>query len=284
MKIASFLRCGVVIVLLLVAGRAGAQLDSNSEVSLYCSQICDGCTMIVTHTSIFDTNKDTYPYSQSLCVGYNGSFRYSGIDSVSFVDGAFVAEFKIDSINKCFRNISFSSYGGTGVDSAPCYQYNTPGYFAQFVVQLDSLSYKDSLGTLSAHGIFSLNANFMGLVDCGTPHQSWNGGCRDTKLVIDTISIEIVPNGYLSVSQTATIPETRSIEILDQGIESSLGIFATSEYPRTLELYDLLGRNVALIQIPSSTEFIELPIASLPPGCYFAQLGDQVAKFVVPPK
>jgi len=80
------------------------------------------------------------------------------------------------------------------------------------------------------------------------------------------------------------MPEKRSISIREQGSELLVSSFVISEDVRTLEIYDLLGRNAATVEVPIGAEFVELPTTFLIPGCYFARLGDQVAKFVVAPR
>jgi hypothetical protein len=52
----------------------------------------------------------------------------------------------------------------------------------------------------------------------------------------------------------------------------------------TIEVLDLLSRVVAVIPIRTDDLTMDATIPQLPPGCYFARLGDQVAKFVVPPR
>ena len=299
MKIASFLRCGVVIVLSLVAGRAGAQLDSNTRVSFSCSGIFGYCTMTIIHSFFNDTEVVTVDQSSTnpdIFVSYNGSFKYTGAGSVHFDStygagpggycsgpGSITIQFTVDTLNKYFRNL---------VIIGNCFWYAEPeDWFLggnlgseQIIATLDSLSYKDSSGILFTYGVFSLSSSHTAHVDCYTHDQEWVGSCEDSGIVMDSITIEIVPNGYLNDSPSGTGPETRSLAIVDQGSESLLCTFPSSEKVRTLEIYDFLGRNSSIIPIPSNIEFIELPIASLPLGCYFARISDQVAKFVVPPR
>jgi hypothetical protein len=299
MKIASFLRCGVVIVLSLVAGRAAAQIDSNAMVTFSCSPIFGYCSMTIYHGSgsPFDTNYICCTLNPDIDLSYNGSFKFSGGDSVLFDTGysssfaggycsgprSFAAQFKVDTINKCFRNLVLSGSCSWGANQGPWYTPESCG-FNQLVAQLDSLPYKDSSGILFTHGVFSLSSTHTASLNCANGGQYWFGNCGDTEQMMDTITIEIVPNGYLSVSQSTSILGTRSFAIQDQGSESLLATFAPYENPRSLEIYDLLGRIAALISIPSNAEFIELLAESFPPGCYFARLGNQVAKFVVPPR
>jgi hypothetical protein len=51
-----------------------------------------------------------------------------------------------------------------------------------------------------------------------------------------------------------------------------------------LTILDLLGRVVITRLLTSDENSLQIPNAMLPPGYYFARLGDEVAKFVVPPR
>jgi hypothetical protein len=66
--------------------------------------------------------------------------------------------------------------------------------------------------------------------------------------------------------------------------EDEMFLFGLLQPDKIIEIYDFLGRTLAVIQIPTGTESIVMPMALLHPGFYFARLGDQVAKFVVPPR
>ncbi|MDP4198720.1 MAG: hypothetical protein Q8922_13870 [Bacteroidota bacterium] len=66
--------------------------------------------------------------------------------------------------------------------------------------------------------------------------------------------------------------------------DASTIAFEKSHAWRTLEILNLIGRNVGGFPIPPDCEQIQIRIADLPPGCYFARIGNQFAKFVVPPR
>ena len=80
MKMAFFLRRGVVIVLSLVAGRAGAQIDSNARVVVHSSILCGSCNVqivAVNETPPY-TETDTIYQSGNACLGSDTSFLAMG--------------------------------------------------------------------------------------------------------------------------------------------------------------------------------------------------------------
>jgi hypothetical protein len=288
MKMTS-LRCSVVIVLSLFAPSAQAQFDSNAMVSVYCPPIGDGCTMTVTHAWAFnDTERgsDFFSLSQSLGLGSIGPFRYRGGDSVYFDTNEYSGylwsvHFNIDTTTKMFRNFVLSSSYSNYI--SPCV-FNYGGYQSLSAL-VDSLPYKDSSGKLRANGAFLITLNFTAKVDCASsPHQGYTGYCENSEQVSDTISIEIIPNSYLDVTEARPSQENSAISIREQGSDLFVRVSDIRTDTHTLEIYDLLGRNATKVDIPSAAEFVELPTAPLPPGLYFARLGNQVAKFVVPPR
>jgi len=60
--------------------------------------------------------------------------------------------------------------------------------------------------------------------------------------------------------------------------------FNSSTTAKYLNIFNLLGTIAFSTYVVTEETWTQVPIASLPPGCYFARLGDQVAKFVVPPR
>ena len=99
--------------------------------------------------------------------------------------------------------------------------------------------------------------------------------CSDTGSIADSLFLQIKPSA-LGVRNSNLSPR---IEFLDNGIQ--LFKFAYSSEARGLEICNTIGEIVSRTSISPTSTFEEL---SLPPGLYFARLGDQVAKFVVPPR
>jgi hypothetical protein len=287
MKALSFLRCGMVIVLLLFAGRAGAQIDSNAKVRLFCSPIVLECYGV---PIVHYPEGMAHVYANPIAwVGFDTSLRFQVSDSIYCKKGFNYcfeqASLIVDTISKCFRHLVFSSSNPSYGWGIPCRAWFCPEESSVFFqMSIDSLPYIDSLGIISASGVFNFSESLSAQYNCNCHNQWWSGSCDDSGKVMDSITIEIIPDGYLSVSQLGTLSEARPLAIVGQGTESVLCTFSSSENIRMLEIYDLLGRNSAIIPIPSGAEYFQFPIVSLPPGCYFARLGDQVAKFVVPPR
>ena len=279
MKITSSIGFVAVIALTLFTVRAEAQIDSNAKVMIVCSPIGETCTMTVFHDAYFGTldSVDSAPSRQGWGFALNDTFRYT--------DGPrFGVTLSVDTVNKCFRNLLFSSSNSYGAQGE-CAQAGGFGDGTSALdARLDSLAYEDSSGVLSAHGVQAMSYKLSSRYSCLAGHQSWNGACEVSGKQVDTISMRIIPNGYLSVPQPLPVSGMSSLAIRVQVMESALCTFPVSEYPSTLKIYDLLGRIAAVVSIPISTDYLELPTASLSPGCYFARLDNQVAKFVVPPR
>lgn len=285
MKMLASIGFVAVIALSLIAGRAEAQLDSNARVTVICSEIVDGCTMTVFHVYDIGARLDTLgsaPSYQKWGLALNDTFRY--IDGPRF---GVTFSVDVDTVNRCFRNLSLYSTYAYGAEGQCANGGGWGGGTNNLNARLDVLNYQDSLGILSAHGVYAMSVDFSASYYCNvgiSGHEAWNGTCKDRMQVVDTISIRIVPSSYLSVPPQGLMIETRDIAIRAQGTESLLCTFPLSEYPSVLKIYDFLGRTIEVVPIPISTAYLELPTASLSPGCYFARLGDQVAKFVVPPR
>jgi hypothetical protein len=283
MKIIVSLRFTMMVAFLLLAGRAEAQLDTNDRVILYCGQVCDGCTI--------PGNFPPYANSgRSLCVSYNGSYRYSGGDSSQFetdtiyydfqVGGdhyrGWGIQFNVDTTNKYFRNLIIR---------------HAQNYYAEYEVggtdgisiRFDSLPFIDSSGILLARGIFPCTYFFSTFIQ-GDWHNvgSYNSSCSDSGQTMDTVSLEIAPSEYLSVTQNGSSPVVSHLYLSVDREGMLLSSFLPSNYPRNLEIIDLLGKTVVSLSIPSGIESLQyfLPRS----GCYFARLGDQVAKFIIPPR
>ncbi|HEX5317209.1 MAG TPA: hypothetical protein VFX22_11215, partial [Candidatus Kapabacteria bacterium] len=61
-------------------------------------------------------------------------------------------------------------------------------------------------------------------------------------------------------------------------------ISSPAHFNRRLEIFNTLSRKVADEVVLAGSLSLDHRISSLPPGCYFARLGDEVAKFIVPPR
>ncbi len=286
MKITTSVGFVAVIALTLLAARVEAQIDSNAKVRLYCSLTCDRCSMTIVHTTTFTPVPDTvdrYSNDQYYCVFLDTFVRYSG-GSSQFNSNSLEAGFTVDTAARCFRNFGVRReyvYGPQG----PCANdYGSGGGEMSLQAVVDSLPYEDSSGVLSAFGTYYTSLSFSAAYSCRASHQFWEGHCGDNTKSRDTILIKIFPNAYLLVSEAEPQPDQRTLKILQQGTQSQLCSFHFLEIQPSIEVFDLLGRSVQTIPPPGGVRSLEISTAALSPGCYFARLGDQVAKFVVPPR
>jgi hypothetical protein len=162
MKMASFLRCGVVIVLSIVAGRAGAQNTFNGEIHI--ANVCSSCQMNVT-TMQPGTDTTVTPYGGQLCVGFSGYFNYSMSGSSVFGDlsgGYPKGSFDIDTANRFFRNVKL-----TNLDQSNWYgalEFGAAVAVDQISILFDSIPYSDSEGVFISSGIFPCKINFFSMV------------------------------------------------------------------------------------------------------------------------
>ena len=286
MKITTSLSFTMMIAFLLLAGRAEAQLDTNDRVILYCGQVCGGCVI----PGNFPPSYTNESNNRSLCVSYNGSYPYSGGDSSQFtidtdedvccnggvLQRFWTAQFKIDTVYKFIRNLI--------IIHAHAYQVvEDVGGIDEISVHFDSLQYVDSSGILLARGIFPCTYFFSTFIQ-GDWHNvgSYNSSCSDSGQTMDTVSLEIAPTAYLDVTQGGSPPVVSHLYLSVDREGMLLSSFSPSSYPRSLEIIDLLGKTVVSLPIQSGIESLQF---SLPcSGCYFARLGDQVTKFVIPPR
>lgn len=261
MKIASFLRCGVVILLSLVAGRAGAQIDSNAVVSIYCGSIEKGCSMYLSY------GKDTF--STSLQLGFDSAFRLAdtGPSQPTGQPGHPNPSFSIDSTNHEILNLSLyvtQDINGPGANSGG--EDLLELSFQPIHYDLDGNQIVANSGVYQCHYFFS------------SVLQSFINGtttCSDTGTIADTLSLQIRPS-TLGVRNSNLIPR---IGFIDNGIQ--LFEFSSPSEAGELEICNTIGEIVFRASISPTSTYEEL---TLQPGCYFARLGDQVAKFVVPPR
>lgn len=280
MKMAS-LRCGVVIMLSLFAGRARAQLDSNALVILYCpTTFFDYEGLSITYCGQGPTGETTSPVTGFF---FDTSFRFSSDDSVRCISGNQEAHFFVDTVAKCIRNLTFFS-------SNPNYWYDclTNGCYLRYhsityQMSIDSIPYSDSTGTIFVLGKFNFSDIFFAQYECdcgGTDYcASVNnpGGKRE-----DTVGIKIIPKAYSSVSFDNAPP--RNVSVLD--LESSFVVctLINTRDRNDIEIFDFLGRRIAITTIQFNYYGAYAVVPTLPPGLYLARLGDQVAKFVTPPR
>jgi hypothetical protein len=237
----------------------------------------------------------TYEYGGMTTGGYksgiisincDSTFQISSKDSISFsltldpmLEDGFYGNLSlsIDSSDSLL-SLQFSGRGSVGgdgglkgtviFDSVP-FSWLKPGY-----LQVPKAAYQCRQTWSGA---------VAGLSGAGMEEDGGGSGIDTT---FDSLGIVILAPGvsFSDVQQiTPTIPQSFTIAY------ESNGNYLNTTFPSmlsngTIAILDLLGRTAAIFPVPIGTESLQLPMAALPPGCYFARLGDQAAKFVVPPR
>ena len=278
MNIKSSIGLVAVIALSLFAARAGAQVDSNAMIFVRCGSVCSSCTMSITRSG--DTSWTFGLLGASSCVSFDTARRYADWKrQPTYLGMAYHGmEFTVDTLHNLLA-ITLTSQSGIPQQSL------TNGAEVSGVsimrVSFDSLPYADSSGHLQASGLFPCSYQFNAWVRDRVGR--YGGQCSNNGRAVDSLTFEVTPSADLRVASSACFIARSFYMIFDQDISSIMALFAPSTSSRTIDIYDLLCRNASTIFVPPSIESIRVPL-SLPPGIYFARLGNQLAKFVVPPR
>jgi hypothetical protein len=278
-----FLRCGVVIVLSLLAGGtiSYAQSNPDSNVVFQCGDnntppIVCYCQFIY-HPHILLPG-DTINQAESMPIDFNfhGSPNQQGL-LFECSDTSYDAKFQIDTTFGIIRNL-IVTYSATV--PGPLMIVSTQNYTLDF----DSLYYYHlSSDSIALHGDYL--GNYHANVNGYDPNNSaWSGGGSD--FGTDSIRLDL----YLKLPQSSFVTDLPVFEqenlafSYSEGGNSLIASFPYYYCIRKLTIFDQLGhvRFVSDVQAGMTSE--EVSLNTLPPGCYFARLGDQVAKFVVPPR
>ncbi len=253
----------------LFAVRAGAQADSI--IFLYCDSVRSGCSYTVTEIDE-STGKTISSWSDggSLSVTVDTAFSRLGDASNAF-------GIKVDTVNKMIRGLTYSKLKLHYLD-------NPSGVTdGEEVIQVtvDSLPFiEDPGGNIHLSGMYPVHWSFGSFRTYSIHNYSYNGGCEDSGTVLNSISLEISNStADISTSKATSMP-------LHSGSDGTNEIFSfdSSPFERTLSVINLLGGTAQSVMISSGAALHQVSLNKLPPGCYFARLDDEVAKFVVPPR
>ncbi|HEX5315354.1 MAG TPA: hypothetical protein VFX22_01790 [Candidatus Kapabacteria bacterium] len=219
--------------------------------------------------TVVDPNGDTtqtYPLSYSVEASCSGAFTMKYLEEAACP--YWNTPMSIDTIGHIIRGLSFY------------HNIDNVGESGGLCVQFGPIPYKDSAGFLKAGGKFSANYDLWEEYSSGMKYWA-RGGCGAIGTLTDSVNIEIQPVNS-SVTQAKNVPVSNQLVVeISEGkiiILSQVIPFAINRF----EVMDMLGRTIILQNLKPDEK--ELNISFLPPGCYFARLGDQVAKFVVPPR
>jgi len=105
-------------------------------------------------------------------------------------------------------------------------------------------------------------------------------GISGTTFQEDSLYLELSPNN-LGVS----VPLKNHTNISTNANRGTIDFYYNSSFSsRSFEIVNIFGRVLLESTIPPGNVSQKLLQSQFAPGCYFARLGDQVAKFVVPPR
>jgi hypothetical protein len=262
----AFLFCGAVILLLLVSGRVGAQGDS------LLLQVRSYVTVPDTeyiHTSVGDY---TFQGTKNLSYNYTLNIPREDTGNVVLTSDLFLPylylQFNVDTEEHMIRNLRFYE---DGTD-----EYNAYSLFQVLVI--DSVPFvRPSSNTIevSLQPITCTYQYSYGYEDQRTGFTDYT---QSSGTAIDTLSFTLSP-----VSPSAvTLSSSNNINFLWR--YPSILEFTPSNFERELYVFSSLGSLILKQDLLAGCGHVQLAEYSFPPGCYFAHLGDQMTKFIVPPR
>jgi hypothetical protein len=241
------------------------------------------------------TNTTSYPYSS---VSDTGTFSISKlimqhgktisftipIEQQPYLTIAYTVSFKIDSLlpnlqkfSMSFQNTYIALHANVATTSGIIFD-NVP--YNEFT---DSTLIVNVAGKLCRTSFHSVNYNFSDN-EAIMQYYTYKVNNFDS-LLEDTssfrFSLNIFPTPVISKVQNFSVTEKHFIiyfALPDHSIHYS---FPSSDHSQTLTIYDILGREVKRIEIPSGVSEYHLQRDGFMSGYYFARLGSQSASFIV---
>jgi hypothetical protein len=198
---------------------------------------------------------------------------YLGDYANNIADGGERIQFDLNEATHTVRNLKISF----GDDAA---EYCTPStsHSAGYMWSFDPFIYTGSLDSSISTGNASVESRCQW-------SASFSYSTRGTSCSADTtcefpvscnLNFEVLPAASFSVAH-----ETQSTKFRIISSASSLGIYFSPNMRSGIVLIsDYLGRDIKSYLIPADQEFTTVDL-DLTRGCYFARLGNEVAKFVV---
>jgi hypothetical protein len=248
----------------IVSTTAHAQIDSNAIVTFYCSPQSGGCEFQFSGGVEHGCDGSG---SASLSVSFDSSFRFCDRGKGGRYQGYGNPQFEIDSLNGMIVNLSFGKFKDIFYAGGPL----ATGY-CSIKLSFSSLPYtKRGNNIIVALDLYPCAMRFGTYQTYGT-HCS--GGCSDSAFMMDSLYLVIRPE-VLSIP-AQDVPSTHLA--IHSNATNPIIIFEQDCVPRVLEVYDLRGLSVKNFQVPPKDYSF---VTHFSPGCYFARLGNEVAKFVV---
>jgi hypothetical protein len=181
-----------------------------------------------------------------------------------------------DTINHEIKYLAVSFFGGApqcwSATLGPYYNYCSD-FFTNIPYTSDSLS---NIHVDCDHylGASQATCELDVMAEC---RDALYGSANWSGPVDDSICLTIAPMPKASVD--GDVGSRGSLFIF-----LPIGITLNAKASRRLMIFNALGRIVLSTNVGAGSGTLAISYQSLPPGCYFARLGDEVAKFVVPPR
>jgi hypothetical protein len=200
--------------------------------------------------------------------------------------GVVTINFIIDSFQKKLVDFSFEAFWNHSTENQ--YQYISHQYLSSLGIHFSQLSFGRTGDTLliSDSGelckteldtawSFYKDAYFY------TPpraQHTQNGNEYFSKILDEPLLFKcnmtfvlIKPVNYVSF-----IGNSQILSIINHKVS-----FPTTEFPKPILIYDILGREIARHEIPAGASEYQIPSSQFPNGHYFARLGNMTAHFIV---
>ena len=213
------------------------------------------------------------------------------------VSGQYTLSFLIDSIDSEIKNFTINSSDNdiyTGSSSCLGSPYNssvtnTSSSYLRFS-KMNYINSGDSALSVSLSGVDCMNhIDTFNYFNYYTSSYYWRGdskNCWNTykSLYLIRDSSEASCSIIFSKIQKSSVPNIDQIhfyvtwQLYDHTVHFS---FPSFDHSQTISIYDILGREVKRIEIPSGVSEYRLQRDGFMSGYYFARLGNLNAKFVV---
>ncbi len=233
------------VMLSLVAVRANAQFGSGAQAALYCGPVTESCT------DNYDPRMgcNEWGAGSSATIQFNGTFSLNNGSGYPYMD----IDWADSEINLSF----YVFYGNTDTNTS-------------FSLTFSPIPFHYLNGKLEIiPGQYASGYRFSS--------ESGQCGCSVQGDVTDSVRLVVSPSDLVTFGNLRNV-ETIAFSYSD-GIE--LLKFPPSPNNQVLKIANILGVEIARRFIASMRNS---EVLNLPPGLYFARLGDQVAKFIVPPR
>ncbi|MDP4198719.1 MAG: hypothetical protein Q8922_13865 [Bacteroidota bacterium] len=218
-----------------------------------------------THSGSINTDLDTrfvLPRTNSVCL------NCGDVNGLSFT---------IDPVNRQITGLlvkyQMVEYMGYGVT------------VTNYQIQFPALAYTEQGSKINAGSQYckATSDTLWAMYESSTPNGMETGswGLRSTPT--DSLGLEIITTPGSADVNAAIAAPNQSLAVWSDVVGNSLQVLLpSSATAEELDLIDMMGRTVLRLRVPPGNSELDVSLAQIPSGCYFARMGTQVAKFVVP--